>query len=153
MSFFRIVVLFLVMIPFCLSAQRTRTIELKPIYKQGFTYYYDMKKVKTPYALQVPLLGLEDDEITRRYKNFNRLTTIGNLASLIPVVYILSYTRSNSYVYHADAFLWVFLATIGFDLTFDLLAHGQLKRGIDRYNQLIVVPSSAVPGLSLKYRF
>jgi hypothetical protein len=149
-----LLVLLLVMVSTSGYAQRTKTIELKPIYKQGFTYYYDMNRVKSPYALQVPLLSLEDEEITRRFRNFDRLGLIGDLGLIIPFLAIIPATSPNSASsINSESVLWLFLAAIGIDLTFDLFAHVQLKKGIDRYNQLIVVPSSAAPGLSLRYRF
>jgi hypothetical protein len=142
----------LVLICLSANAQRLKTVELKPIYKEGFRYYYDMKRVRTPYALQVPLLSLNDEEVERRYKNFNRFKNIGNYVPLIPFIYMTSVMNTPGTIYNRDTFLLIFLGTFGLDISLDILAHGQLKKGIGRYNELIVVPSSGTPGLALRYR-
>lgn len=136
-----------------LCAQRLKTVELKPIYKQGFRYYYDMNRVRTPFALQVPLLSLNDEEIDRRYKNFTLLSDAGSIIAFAPLIYIISGTYSSGTGFNPDTFLWLILAAFGLDITLDLFAHNQLRKGIDRYNELIVVPSSGTPGLALRYKF
>ena len=133
-------------------AQYRRTIELKPISNQGLQYYYDLRKVRTPYALQLPLLSIDDEETHARYRRFERLDLAGNLLIFVPIFYLSSEYNSNS-VTAAETFFWMVIGTIGLDLTLDLLAHRQLRKGIDRYNQLIVTPSSASSGLSLRYVF
>ncbi len=149
----KIYICLLVLISSTLYGQRLKTVELKPIYKQGFRYYYDTKRVRTPHALQLPLLGLNDEEVKRRYKNFTLLSDAGNIIAFIPLIYVISGTYSSGTGFNPDTFLWLILAALGLDITLDLFAHNQLKKGIDRYNELIVVPSPNTPGLSLRYRF
>ncbi|MBX2946981.1 MAG: hypothetical protein KF725_14195 [Cyclobacteriaceae bacterium] len=136
-----------------LYAQRLKTVELKPIYKQGLRYYYDMNRVRTPFALQVPLQSLNDEEINRRYKNFTRLSDVGGLLAFAPLIYILSGTYSSGTSFNPNTFLSLLVAAFGLDITLDLFAHHQLRKGIDRYNELIVVPASNTPGLALRYKF
>jgi hypothetical protein len=148
----KILLLFMLLLPMITHAQRYKTVELKPIFKQGFTYYYDSKKVQTPYALQVPIQALNDDEVNRYYRNFNRLKTAGGLVLIVPAVYLLT-TTENGLISNPDAFIWMIIGAFGANIICDVFAHAQLKRSIDRYNQLIVVPSSHMPGVSMKYRF
>lgn len=133
-------------------AQYRRTIELKPISNQGLQYYYDLRKVRTPYALQLPLLSIDDEETNARYRRFERLDLAGNLVFFLPTLYLFSEYNNNS-VTSARTFLWLVVGTVGLDLTLDIIAHRQLRKGIDRYNQLIVMPSSASSGLSVRYVF
>lgn len=143
----------LVLISSALYGQRLKSVELKPIYKQGFRYYYDTKRVRTPHALQVPLLSLNDMEVDRRYKNFTLLSDGGSILAIAPLIYVISGTYSSGTGFNPNTFLLLILAAFGLDITLDIFAHHQLKKGIDRYNELIVVPSSSTPGLSLRYRF
>ena len=69
-----------------LYGQKYKTIELKPITKQGWNYFYDLKKVKSPYTLQFPLMGVEDEEIDRLYKGFQTLNTLSTITTLIPLI-------------------------------------------------------------------
>lgn len=133
-------------------AQYRRTIELKPISHQGLQYYYDLRKVRTPYALQLPLLSIDDEETNARYRRFERLDLAGNLIFVVPTLFLFSEYNDNS-VTAARTFMWLVVGTVGLDLTLDLIAHRQLRKGIDRYNQLIVTPSSATAGISVRYVF
>ncbi|MDZ4715714.1 MAG: hypothetical protein SH819_09615 [Cytophagales bacterium] len=56
---------FLVFMSFQLTAQRYKTIELKPITKQGWSYFYDMKKIGSPTTLQFPLMAIQDEQVDR----------------------------------------------------------------------------------------
>jgi len=51
-------------------AQQTITVPLKPIHKQGRQYFYDGKRMYSPYAIQVPLQSLNDREINRYFNQF-----------------------------------------------------------------------------------
>jgi hypothetical protein len=125
---------------------------LKPISNRGFQYYYDLLRLRTPYALQMPLLSIEDSEVTRRYQNFERLDRVGDFLGIVPVVFLFSEWNdggSNA----ARTFLWLLLGSIGGDLILDVFANHQLRKGIDRYNQLIVTPASGSAGLAVRYIF
>jgi hypothetical protein len=134
------------------TAQFRKTIELKPISHRGFQYYYDLLRLRTPYALQVPLLSLEDNEVTRRYRNFERLDRVGDFLFVVPVVFLFSDLNDGGSG-AAQTFFWLFIGSIGGDLILDLFANRQLRKGVDRYNQLIVAPASGSAGLSLRYVF
>jgi hypothetical protein len=108
--------------------------------------------VRTPYALQLPLLSIDDEETNARYRRFERLDLAGNLIFVVPTLFLFSEYNDNS-VMAARTFMWLVVGTVGLDLTLDLIAHRQLRKGIDRYNQLIVTPSSATAGISVRYVF
>jgi hypothetical protein len=141
----------LVALPQLAISQRNKTIELKPVYNRGFTFYYDLKKLRTPYALQLPLLSLGDDEATRRYLNFERLKYVSGLVWIAPTIMLLN-IDSGSFV-SAQQFSLVLLGALAVNLTCNLLAHRQLKKGVERYNIIIVGPSSQIAGLRVSYKF
>ncbi len=132
--------------------QFRKTIELKPISNRGYQYYYDLLRLRTPYALQMPLLSIEDMEVKKRYRNFERLDMVGNFLFIVPTIFLFSDLNtggSNA----ARTFLWLVAGAVGADIVLDVFAHAQLRKGIDRYNQLIVTPASSSAGLSIRYVF
>ncbi len=128
-----------------LFGQATQTINLKPITKQGFRYYYDFKKVDGgAYGLQVPLQSLNDPEIDLRYKNFKKLRAIGGFTMIVPVVYLFSSASSNNSSgrkggsFISTTFWTLYLASLASYLGFEIAAQHHLKKGIDRYNETIL---------------
>ncbi|MBX2961901.1 MAG: hypothetical protein KF687_05260 [Cyclobacteriaceae bacterium] len=135
------------------AQQRFRTVELKPIHKDGWRYFYDGKRVNTPYALQIPLSSVNDEEVTKRYKQFTFLSNAGQFLAIVPLVYLIGGVTNSGNIYNPETFFWMVIAIFGIDITLDIVAHSQLKKGIDRYNILILTPSQGAPGLSLRYKF
>jgi len=134
------------------SAQFRKTVELKPIAKRGFNYFYDLKRMRSPYALQMPLLAMENEEINKRYQRFERLSIASDLIVIAPYLFLVSDLNRGG-IAAMETFFIIFFSSVGASLTLDLLAHRQLRKGIDRYNQLLVMPSSNLPGMSIRYRF
>lgn len=143
--------LMLVVLPLLASAQKYRTIELKPITKQGWQYFYDLKKVSSPVALEVPLLSLNDPEVNRYTKAYKGWNTAGGLVTIIPLVYFLSLPK-NGYV-DPNTFWWVFGGTIAAQLGITAVAHVKLGKAIDKYNMVILQPSGRSLGVEVTYRF
>lgn len=134
------------------TGQFRKTTELKPISNRGYQYYYDLMRMRTPYALQIPLLSIEDMEVRKRYRNFERLDRVGDFLFVVPIIFLFSDLNdggSNA----AQTFLWLITGAVGVDIVLDVFAHAQLRKGIDRYNQLIVTPASSSAGLSIRYVF
>jgi hypothetical protein len=143
------VILLLPAIGFC---QRFKVVELKPIVNQGFSYYYDGKKVHGgAYGLQVPLLSLNDEEVNRKYQAFQIWEMVGSLTAIFPAVYLVSITQKQ-YV-NQNEFWIVFGGSLAAAFGCQLISHFKIKQGIERYNTLILSPSSQVLGPSLTYRF
>ena len=138
-------------IPMILSAQKYRSVELKPITKQGWKYFYDLKPVTSPVALEVPLLALQDDEINRYFKASKTWATVGAVITIVPFVYLISLPR-NSYI-DQSTFWWVFGGTIAAQLGCEVVKHAKLEKAIDRYNYLILQPSGRSLGLQLTWKF
>jgi hypothetical protein len=137
------------------TAQQTKTMDLKGIYHQGFNYYYDLKKVDGgAYGLQIPLQSLNDIEINRHYKSFRTLRTIETIIVLVPLAYTLAIIpEARRQKVNSGTSLAVIgtsvLAIIGLEIS----AKHHLRKGIDRYNQLIVSPGSASAGVNITYKF
>lgn len=131
--------------------QRYKTIELKPITQQGWKYFYDLKKVSSPAALEVPLLAVEDEEVNRYLKASKTWKGVGSALTFIPLVYVLSLPR-NQYV-DPNTFWWVFGATIAAQLGIEAISHVKLGKAIDKYNYLIMQPSGNSLGLQLTWKF
>lgn len=143
--------LMLIVLPLLASAQKYRTIELKPITKQGWQYFYDLKKVSSPVALEVPLLSLNDPEVNRYTKGYKGWNAASGLVTIIPLVYFLSLPK-NGYV-DPNTFWWVFGGTIAAQLGITAVAHVKLGKAIDKYNMVILQPSGRSLGVEVTYRF
>lgn len=135
---------------FQLYGQKYKTIELKPITKQGWNYYYDLKKVKSPYTLQFPLMGVEDEEIDRLYKGFQTMNTLSTITSFIPIIYIITLPKG---AIDQETFWTLWGASLATVFIFQGLGHSKLGKAIDRYNLLIYQPSGQSFGASLSVRF
>lgn len=141
------------------QGQFTKTIELKPIQNQGWKYFYDFKRVKSPYALQIPLQALNDEEIEKRYRRFSNYQDLRGIAYLVPVILLFTApTQDNS-----ETFLALLAGSIVADLTFTILSHHELKKAIGRYDEKILtknsvglqwqhLPNQQLFGLSFRHR-
>jgi hypothetical protein len=114
--------------------QFTKTVTLEPIVKQGWRYYYDNRKVLRPYALQIPLQAVKDDEVDLRFKRFQTYQRLQGIAHLAFLLYVLTSESRIDF----DTFLILYGATIASDLTLEVLSHHQMSKAIDRYNTLIL---------------
>lgn len=141
-------------------AQFTKTMELKPIQKQGWKYFYDFKRVKSPYALQIPMEVLEDEEISKRYRRFSQYQDLRGIAYLVPLVFL--FTEQAQTMSGSETFVLLLAGSVVADLTFTIISHHELKKGIARYNEIILskptlgmqwqqLPSHQLIGLSLRY--
>ena len=141
----------LILAPILMLAQRYRTVELKPITKQGWKYFYDLKKVSSPIALEVPLMSLEDPEINRFVKSSKAWRTAGVIVSFAPVIYLISLDK-HTYV-DQSTFWWIFGGTILAQIGLEAIGHVQFGKGIDKYNRLVLLPSGSSLGLQATWKF
>lgn len=133
---------------------KTKTIELKPISYHGGKYYYGFKRVSGgAYGLQIPLQSLDDEEINHRYKSFKTLRTLGVTFSFIPLVYLFSTAYGSHQTYDSKTFWVVWGGSLVAFLTCEITGQIQIRKGIDRYNLLILEPSSNSLGISLTVKF
>lgn len=132
-------------------AQQYKTIELKPITQQGWKYYYDLKKVSGPTALEVPLLAVNDQEVTRYLRSYRSWRAAESFITFIPLIYFLSLPR-NQYV-DPNTFWWIFGGTLAVQLGLEAIAHVKLGKAVDKYNMIILQPSGRSLGLEVVYRF
>lgn len=143
--------LFLITLSFSAAGQQYKTIELKPITQEGWRYYYDLKKVSSPAALEVPLIAVNDNEVNRYLKAYKNWNSAAGFITLVPLIYILSVPK-NGYV-DEQTFWWVFGGTIAAQLGITAISHIKLGKAIDRYNRLILQPTGRTLGLSATYKF
>lgn len=143
--------LFVVVFALSASGQQYRTVELKPITQQGWKYYYDLKKVSSPVALEMPLLAVNDDEVNRYLKGSKNWSSAASFVTLIPLIYVLTLPR-NGYV-DPNTFWWIIGGTAAVQLGMTAISHIKLGKSIDRYNILILQPSGRSLGLELTYKF
>jgi hypothetical protein len=135
------------------SGQKYKTVELKPITKQGWKYYYDLKKVSSPLALEVPLLAVNDAEVNRYLKASRNWRSAEQFITLVPLIYLLTLPRSQ-YV-DQETFWWIFGGTIAAQLGMEAMSHLKLGLAIDKYNLIILQPTGSLNGAGMKltYRF
>ena len=126
------------------SAQRTKSVELKPIVKQGWKYYYDGRRVKTPYALQIPLEALEDREINERLRKFKKYQVLQSVTFLPALIYLFTYDHRGYRSRNGFVNTYLLLAGGGLagSIAFNALAHHQMSKAIDIYNFKIAEGSS-----------
>jgi len=138
-----------------LYAQTSKSIQLKPIYKQGWKYYYDGRKIRTPDALQIPLEAIDDKEINRRYKNYKRLQKFGVLAYLPSLLYLIANSHDivGGHYRHSTSgeaqrtYLFLVAGGVVGNLTFNALSHHQMAKAIDIYN--LNISNKSTLGLSI----
>jgi hypothetical protein len=140
---------FIFLIPTALFAQRYKTVELKPIAKQGWRYYYDLKKVAHPVALEIPLLALNDEEVNQYYRTSKSLRTAANVVGILPLIFLFTIPATGD-----ETAFWVVLGgTVAAQLSLVAVSHAKLGRAIDRYNTLIFQPSSSSLGIQATWKF
>jgi hypothetical protein len=147
----RCICILMLFIPATVFAQRYKTIELKPITKRGWQYYYDLKLVSSPVALEVPLMALNDEEINRHFQAAKTLRNVSFAVSFVPLIYIFTIP---TYGYADPTTFWLIVAgTLVTQLGMDVFRHIKLGKAIDRYNSLIFQPSSSSLGVQLTWKF
>jgi hypothetical protein len=133
-------------------AQKFKTTELKLITKHGGTYYYDVNIVDGgAYGLQIPLLSLNDEEINREYKSFKKWRKAELFISAIPGVFAI--TQISSHTFKRDQFNGVFIGTLITLIGTGMIAKSHFRKAINRYNSLVVAPTSYSLGITVGYRF
>lgn len=133
-------------------AQRFKVVELKPMVKQGFSYFYDGKRVHGgAYGLQVPLLSLNDEEVNRHYRSFHIWQSVSAVTTIVPAVYLISLSGRQNI--NQEEFWIVFGGSLAASLGCQIVSNIKIRKGIDRYNTLILAPSSQVLGPSVTFRF
>ncbi len=133
--------LFIILSILCLqfheaTAQSYKSVELKPIYKQGWKYYYDFRKVNSPSALQIPLQSLNDEEVNVRFRRYSTMQSLRGIGYFASVIYLIS--GSSSIQGSGEVFLGILAASVIADITLSITSHHQMKKAIQRYNLLII---------------
>jgi hypothetical protein len=140
----------LVLILFALTsiskAQSTKTIQLKPILKNGKHYFYGSKRVNSAYALQIPLEGIMDDQVNLYFKRFKRCQNFRAVA-YIPALLLIFYSPINTNS-RGNTFLGALAAGVVADITLNRVSHYQMGKAIDLYN-ISILQRSAI-GLRLE---
>jgi len=143
--------LFLIVLSFSVSGQQYKTVELKPITQEGWKYFYDLKRVSSPAALEVPLIAVNDDEVNRYLKGSKNWNSAASIVTLIPLIYFL--TLPNNSNVDSSTFWWVIGGTAAVQVGMTAISHIKLGKSIDRYNMLILQPSGHSAGLAVTYKF
>lgn len=139
-GFRKYVLMLILILPITAWSQQTKSIQLKPIYKQGSRYFYDNKRVQSPYALQIPLQSLNDPDINKYYNSFKNLQLARGLAYLPSLIYLFTIDR-NSYQ-NPNIFFYLLLGGLGADLTLNVISQNRMSKSIDLYNISIMDRSS-----------
>jgi hypothetical protein len=134
-------------LPLCAQVQTTRSVTLKPIYKNGGQYFYDAKKVHSAWSLEIPLQACNNADVTKHFQRFKRMQRFRGLAYVPMLVWFLSSYNSGTY-YVSNEIFYLYLGGLGTDLTLHLTSHYQMRKAIDLYNVAIMNKSTA--GLRLE---
>lgn len=143
--------LFLLLMAGSAFAQQYRTVELKPITQQGWKYFYDMNKVSSPEALEIPLLAVKDDEVTRYLKASRNWRTAETVVTLVPLIYLLTLPKQK--VVDPETFWWTLGGTLALQLGMEAVVHVKLGKAIDKYNMLIMQPTGSVTGVGVNFTY
>ncbi len=133
------------------QAPQYKTVQLKPITQEGWKYFYDLRKVSGPAALEVPLLAVNDVEVTRYLRSYRSWNAAASAVTLVPLIYILSLPR-NQYV-DPNTFWWILGGSLAAQLGMTAISHIKLGKAVDKYNEIILQPSGRSLGLEVIYRF
>lgn len=101
----------------------------------GSVYFYGGKKLSSPYSLEVPFYELNDPTVNHHFQTFRTMTTLGRIAGLAPLAYILLQRSRNSGTYWT-----VFGSSIAASLTFSIIGNSQVNKAVSRYNQMLRQP-------------
>jgi len=149
-------------------AQYTKEMPLKPIYKNGWKYFYGDQRMNSVYALQIPLQSLNDNEINLRYRKFKTFQALRVVAYIPGLVYLLTNANFSGHRptrgINSETFLLLWVGGLAADFTFNALSHHQMGKAIDIYNVKISDKSSLglsfnrlldhnYPGLSYQVKF
>jgi hypothetical protein len=149
-------------------AQFTKEMPLKPIYKNGWKYFYGDQRMNSVYALQIPLQSLNDNEINARYKKFKTFQVLRGVAYIPGLVYLFTNAnfsgRHGTRAVQSETLLLLWAAGLAGDITFNALGHYQMGKAIDIYNLKISNKSTLglsfnrllnqnYPGLSYQLKF
>ena len=152
-------------------AQDTKEVTLKPIYKNGWKYFYGGQKMNSAYALQIPLQSLDDKEINARFKKFKKFQAYRILVYIPALVYLFTNAHFGSgrrgYTtrgVNTETFLILVAGGVAGDITFKEFAHQQMGKAIDIYNVKISNKSTLglsfnrllnqnYPGLTYQFKF
>lgn len=146
-------VMFLLICAASAQGQATKSVSLKPIYKQGWKYFYGDKKVHNVYTLQIPLQELNNKEINERFRKFKTYRVLGALCYVPSLVFLFTNNHLNSghYGYRGqnDAANYALLVVGGVvgNVAFNALGHRQMDKAIDIYN--IQIAERSTLGISL----
>jgi hypothetical protein len=127
-----LLILVFITLSFSVWAQSTKSIQLKPIFKNGKRYFYDSKRVNSAHALQIPLEALKDDEINKHFNRFKIFQRVRGLAYLPALIYMI-YTPINTNS-QANTFLGLVAGGVVADITLNNVGHYQMNKAIDLYN-------------------
>jgi len=149
-------------------AQFTKEVPLKPIYKQGWKYFYGDQRMNSVYALQIPLQSLNDIEINARYRKFKTLQVFRGLSYIPGLLYLFLNAnvsgRHGTRGIQSETLLLLWVGGLAGDITFNALSHHQMGKAIDIYNVKISNKSTLglsfnrllnqnYPGLSYQFKF
>ncbi len=126
-------------------AQQTITVPLKPIHKQGRQYFYDGKRMYSPYAIQVPLQSLNDREINRYFNQFRGFQQARGLAYLPSLIFL--FTNESNSQDASRVFLLLLAGGFAADIGLSIASHTRLSKAINLYNFAIMDRASI--GLNL----
>ena len=114
-------------------------IALQPIHFERGRFYYGLEPVQNASSIEIPLLVLDDIEIVQKLKRFRTYSVIARFITLTPMIYLLS-TDQKSFItpQYRNEVIYVSVGSLLAHVAIQVLARLQIRKGIDRYNELIV---------------
>ncbi|MDR7127975.1 hypothetical protein J2X69_000303 [Algoriphagus sp. 4150] len=135
---FNLLIFFFIGFHFNSLAQSTKDFHPIEVKKGVFStkYFYNGQSFESPYGLQIPIMQVNDSEVTRDYNKFkNSMKTakvIGLISSGLSLYALFRPDKRNS-----DAY-WTALGTAGLVAAFFNIRSGiLLDRSVKRYNKIV----------------
>jgi hypothetical protein len=132
---------FIFLIAFCLNSfAQTDKKHFSPIeIKQKFLstkYYYDSLYIESPYGLQIPLLQIRDETVTREFLVFKKSRNTAKFINLISAGFSL-YAFFNSDKISGSTY-WITIGSIGVvSGYFNIRSNIHLDKAVKRYNKVV----------------
>ena len=112
-------------------------------------YFYDGKRLRTPFSLQVPFIQLNDPAVNKQFEAYRISNTVAQVVSFVPLFFVLSGTR-NSQISRSQYFT-VLLASVGVTLGAGIFGQIKIRKAVMGYNAALAKSrlSLSVQGVQL----
>jgi|GEM_PF-2287392 len=109
---------------------------LRGIERAGGLYFYGAQRLRSPLSLEIPFQELNDAQVMRHFRTSRTFSTASQLVGFVPVIYLLA--RNRSFGFRSREYWVIYFGSIGASLGLTLAGNNQVRRAVNRYNQVLL---------------